>query len=111
MTSFHLLTPDPDLLSFNGAGIAVIQVQEKSICITRYRDEWYAFASKCPHASGAMNEGFVDAAGYIVCPVHRYRFSLKNGLDAAGEGYKLKTYRLERRGKALFVGIDSFNLL
>jgi nitrite reductase/ring-hydroxylating ferredoxin subunit len=108
---YQLLTSDPNQLPFNKSGIAVIEVQGKSICLTRFKDQWYAFASKCPHASGPMHEGFVDAAGYIVCPVHKYRFSMKNGLDAGGEGYKLKTYKLELRGTALYVAIETFNFL
>ncbi len=111
MTSYHLLTPDPELLSFNASGIAVVHVQDKKICITRYNDQWFAFSARCPHASGHMDEGFVDAAGNIVCPVHRYRFSLKSGRDINGEGYHLKTYKLELRGTALYVGLQSFNLL
>ena|SRR5688572_12882648 len=111
MTSYHLLTPDPELLSFNASGIAVVHVQDKKICITRYNDQWFAFSATCPHASGHMDQGFVDAAGNIVCPVHRYRFSLKSGRDTNSEGYHLKTYKLELRGTALYVGLQSFNLL
>ncbi|HSB94414.1 MAG TPA: Rieske 2Fe-2S domain-containing protein [Flavitalea sp.] len=111
MISFHLLSPNPESLPFNAAGIAVVDVQDKKICVTRYRDEWYAFSAKCPHASGPMDEGFVDAAGNVVCPVHRYRFSIKNGRDSNGEGYCLKTYKLELRGQALYVGLQSFNFL
>jgi nitrite reductase/ring-hydroxylating ferredoxin subunit len=109
MTTFHLLTQDPELLPFNESGIAVVEVKGKKICVTKYKDEWFAFAAKCPHASGPMDEGFIDAIGNIVCPVHRYRFSLKNGRNTSGEGYYLKTYNLEMRGVALYVGIESFN--
>jgi 3-phenylpropionate/trans-cinnamate dioxygenase ferredoxin subunit len=111
MISYHLLTPDPELLSFNNCGIAVVHIQDKKICITKYKDEWFAFSARCPHASGHMDEGFVDATGNIVCPVHRYRFSLKTGRDTNGEGYYLKTYKLEVRGTALFIGFQSFNIL
>ena len=109
--TYYLLSPDPNQLSFNASGIAVVQVEGKSICVTRFRDQWYAFAAKCPHASGHLNEGFIDAVGNIVCPVHQYRFSLKNGRDASGEGYHLKTYKLELRGTALYIAIESFNFL
>ena len=111
MISHHLLTPDPGLLTFNGFGIAVIDIQDKKICITKHKDEWFAFSARCPHASGRMDEGFVDAAGNIVCPVHKYRFSLKSGRDTNGEGYQLKTYKLELRGSALYVGLQSLDFL
>ena len=111
MISFQLLCSDPELLPFNESGIAVVNVQDKKICVTKFQDQWYAFSPKCPHASGHLDKGFVDATGSIVCPVHRYRFSLKNGRDSNGEGYYLKTYKLEQRGTALYVGIQSVNLL
>jgi len=109
MTTFHLLSSQPDQLPFNSSSIAVVEVQNKKICVTRYKGQFYAFAATCPHASGHMDEGFVDALGNIVCPVHRYRFSLKNGRNTSGEGYFLKTYPLEMRGTELFVGIQELN--
>jgi nitrite reductase/ring-hydroxylating ferredoxin subunit len=111
LTTFHLISSDPDELDFNASDIAVVEVEGKKICVTKYKDEWYAFAATCPHASGQMDQGFVDALGNIVCPVHRYRFSLKNGRNTSGEGYYLKTYKLEIRGTALYVGIQTFNFL
>jgi len=108
MATYHLLAADPELLPLNAAGMTVVEVNGKNICVARWNNEWYAFAAKCPHASGKMDEGFIDSLGNVVCPVHRYRFSLKNGRNTSGEGYYLKTYKLEMRGTALYVGLESF---
>ena len=54
-------------------------------------------------ASGIMADGFIDAAGMVVCPLHRYRFSLQNGRNTSGEGYYLKTYPTQMKEDGLYV--------
>jgi len=107
---FHKIADHPSALSFSSNQIAVAEVKGKKICITRFQDQWFAFAYKCPHASGIMAEGYVDAIGNIVCPVHRYKFSLNNGRNTSGEGYYLKTYPVEVREEALYVGLPDGGL-
>ncbi len=67
-------------------------VNGKQVCFAEYKNVLYAFQNKCPHAGGNMSEGYVDALGNIVCPLHRYKFSLSKGYNVSGEGYHLKTY-------------------
>ena len=86
--------------------IGLVEVEGKKICITRFRDAWYGFAHSCPHAGGLMNEGYQDGEGNVVCPVHHYAFSLRNGHNTSGEGYKIKTYPVESREDGLYVGLD-----
>jgi 3-phenylpropionate/trans-cinnamate dioxygenase ferredoxin subunit len=107
---FHKIADDPATLSFNHNHIAVVDVKGKKICIARFNNQWFAFAYKCPHASGIMSEGYIDAAGNVVCPVHRYKFSLQNGRNTSGEGYYLKTYPVEIRAEALYVGLPDGGL-
>ena len=65
----------------------------------------YAFAARCPHQSAKLCEGWIDAQGRIVCPLHSYRFDPVNGRNTSGEGYKLKTYPLEIRDGYIYVGL------
>ena len=51
-----------------------IDIDGKKITLAKWKEGYYAFAQKCPHASGIMADGFIDAAGMVVCPLHRYRF-------------------------------------
>lgn len=83
--------------------MCIIEVAGKKITLARHREMIYAFAYKCPHASGIMADGFVDALGQVVCPLHRYRFNLKNGRNTSGEGYYLKTYPLEQRPDGIYI--------
>jgi len=90
--------------------IIVVEVNGKMICCTRYQSQLYAFAYKCPHASGIMADGFIDNDGNAVCPIHRYRFNVKNGYNSSGEGYYLKTYPIEQREDGVYIGIEKSGL-
>jgi nitrite reductase/ring-hydroxylating ferredoxin subunit len=39
----------------------------------------FAIKNRCPHRSGPLIRGFTDAAGGIKCPMHGWRFDLRNG--------------------------------
>jgi 3-phenylpropionate/trans-cinnamate dioxygenase ferredoxin subunit len=78
---------------------------EKRICIGKFKEEFFAFAAKCPHASGLFVNGFIDALGNVVCPLHRYKFCMKNGRNVSGEGYYLKHWPVEIRDGGVFVGL------
>ena len=75
-----------------------------------YKEELYACAAKCPHAGGTLAEGYTDVLGNIVCPVHRYKFSLQNGRNSSGEGYYLKTWPVEKREDGIYIGIEQQGL-
>jgi nitrite reductase/ring-hydroxylating ferredoxin subunit len=77
-----------------------------TITLARVAGGVHACAYKCPHASGILADGFIDAAGNIVCPLHRYKFNLSNGRNVSGEGYYLKVYAIEEREAGLFVGFE-----
>jgi 3-phenylpropionate/trans-cinnamate dioxygenase ferredoxin subunit len=80
-----------------------INVNGKNLCIMFSQGKLFGCASSCPHAGGKMSRGYIDAMGNIVCPVHRYRFNMKNGYNSSGEGYHLKTYQLESREDGVWV--------
>ncbi len=100
---WYLLSAAPESLEWQLNQMCLIEVAGKKITLARFEDQYFAFAHKCPHASGVMADGFIDATGQVVCPLHRYRFNIKNGRNTSGEGYYLKTYPLERREDGLYV--------
>lgn len=107
---WHQVAESESELAFATNGIAVVEVNGKKICITRHQNEWFGFAYKCPHASGIMADGFIDAIGNVVCPLHRYKFSLKNGRNVSGEGYYLKTYPVNLTEQGIFLGVEDSGL-
>jgi 3-phenylpropionate/trans-cinnamate dioxygenase ferredoxin subunit len=108
--TWHLLAESVEALMLPQTGLKEIEVAGKKICIGRYRDELFACSALCPHAGGRMANGYTDAVGNIVCPTHRYKFSLQNGRNSSGEGYFLKTYPVQIRTDAVFVGFEVGNL-
>lgn len=103
--TWYKIAEHPDELGLAVNGMATVAAGGKELCIARTDDAWTACAAKCPHAGGRMSEGYLDLAGNIVCPLHRYKFSLKNGRNTSGEGYFLKIYPVEQREDGLYVGI------
>lgn len=89
----------------SGRVIVSVKAGSRTVCITRYAGSLYATTDRCPHAGGRMCDGWVDATGNIVCPLHRYRFRLSNGFNASGEGYFLKTFPVQENDDGLFVGL------
>ena len=90
--------------------MAELTVNDKTICIVRHNDTLQACSHKCPHAGGRMADGYLDALGNIICPLHRYKFSLQNGRNISGEGYHLKTYPVEVRTEGIFIGFEEKGL-
>ncbi|RYY18023.1 MAG: (2Fe-2S)-binding protein [Chitinophagaceae bacterium] len=107
MTTWFKIAESPEALYPGPNGIAVIELRDKKICIANHAGQWHGFAYKCPHASGIMANGHLDALGNIVCPLHRYRFSIKNGRNTSGEGYYLKTYPVEQRPDGLYLAMST----
>ena len=91
-------------------GMTEIDVAGKTVCIGIMNNEIFACAHKCPHAGGKLAEGFMDGAENIVCPVHHYRFNVKNGRNTSGEGYFLKTFRVQVREEGIFIEIADSSL-
>ena len=82
-----------------------IIVGNKEVGIIKQQDKVYAFAATCPHASAKLCDGWVDAQGRVVCPLHKYRFDPANGRNTSGEGYKLKTYPVDIKDGDLYIGL------
>ena len=93
-------------IPFGANNLVEVSADEKRICIGKYKEEFFAFAAKCPHASGFLVDGFIDALGNVVCPLHRYKFCMKNGRNVSGEGYYLKHWPVEIRADGVFVGLE-----
>lgn len=107
---WHKVAESVTELEFGPNHIAVARMDSKDICIGLYREQLFAFAYKCPHASGLLADGFIDPLGNVVCPLHRYKFNLANGRNVSGEGYYLKHWPVEQRDEGVFVGVEEKGL-
>jgi 3-phenylpropionate/trans-cinnamate dioxygenase ferredoxin subunit len=108
--TWHKIADSVAEIQFSAAGLAVVEVTNKTICVALHNNQLFACTHKCPHAGGIMADGYIDALGNIVCPLHRYKFSLQNGRNTSGEGYFLKTFPVEIRNDGVFAGFPENNL-
>jgi len=99
------------LLPWQTNAMCVTAINGKKITLGKHNNQVFAFAHKCPHAGGIMADGFIDATGNVVCPLHRYKFSLDKGRNVTGEDYYLKTYKVEEREDGLYIELEEKNFL
>jgi 3-phenylpropionate/trans-cinnamate dioxygenase ferredoxin subunit len=104
--TWHKIADHINELDFADNNIAVAELKGKKICIAKFKEQVFAFAYKCPHAGGILADGYIDALGNIVCPLHRYKFSTQNGRNTSGEGYYLKHWPVEIKNDEVYVGME-----
>ena len=104
--TWHKIANHINELDFASNSIALAQLKEKKICIAKFNEQVFAIAYKCPHAGGIMADGYIDALGNVVCPLHRYKYSLQNGRNVSGEGYYLKHWAVELREDGVYVRME-----
>lgn len=62
-----------------------------------HREEgWFAMENTCPHHDAALSEGRV-ANGVVACPMHAWKFRLRDGFCFTGPQFQLSTWALEIR--------------
>src|SRR6476469_6684035 len=105
--TWHKIANHINELEFAANNIAIADVNGKKICIARFKETVFAFAYKCPHAGGFLADGYIDALGNIVCPLHRYKYDMKNGRNVSGEGYYLKHWEVEVREDGVYVALET----
>jgi 3-phenylpropionate/trans-cinnamate dioxygenase ferredoxin subunit len=102
--TWHKIAEHINEIGFAANNLAIVEVNGKKISIAKFRDQLFAVAYKCPHAGGILADGYIDAIGNLVCPVHRYKYNLENGRNVSGEGYYLNRWPVEVREDGVFIG-------
>lgn len=70
------------------------------VLLVQTEGNYYAFKNKCPH-QGKSLEGCSINGGNIVCPYHRYAFSLDDG---RGHGLYVDKYEFRIDETGVYVG-------
>ena len=60
----------------------LVKALGRNICVVRRNDQIIAFENECPHMGESLHQGNINYLGEIVCPLHSYRFNLKDGQPA-----------------------------
>ena len=108
--TWHKIADHINELNFSDNNIAVAEVNGKKICVAKFNQQVFAFTYKCPHAGGILADGYIDALGSIVCPLHRYKYDMKNGRNVSGEGYYLKHWPVEIKEDGVYVHMEQGGL-
>lgn len=108
--TWHKIAVAVSELPLSANGLTEMEVNGRKFCLVFHNNNLHACAHKCPHAGGTMADGYMDALGNIVCPLHRYKFSLLNGRNTSGEGYYLKTFPIQIREDGVYIGFPENSL-
>ena len=104
--TWHKIADAVNAFLFAENNLCVAEINGKEITLAKYKGALFACAYKCPHAGSMLADGYVDALGNIVCPLHRYKFNLQNGRNISGEGYYLTTYAVDVREDGVYIGFE-----
>lgn len=108
--TWHKIAEAENEINFQPNNMATLEVNGRKMGIGKFGHRIFAFVYTCPHAGGMLTEGWIDEKGQVVCPLHRYRFSLENGRNTSGEGYYLKHWPVAIRSDGIFVGMEEGGL-
>jgi 3-phenylpropionate/trans-cinnamate dioxygenase ferredoxin subunit len=84
--------------------IRLVKVDGKKICLIRHEGKLFAIQNRCPHAGGILSNGWCKN-GNIVCPIHRYEYSLATGKGAPGQGDYVNVYTIEQRNDGVYIAV------
>ena len=97
----------PDISNTGQPFIKRVKAGGKTLCLVGFEGKIFALSAKCPHAGGDLTGGWCKE-GKLICPVHRYSYSLETGKGSEGQNDYIESYPVELKGTAVYVGINSF---
>ncbi|WP_165064858.1 Rieske (2Fe-2S) protein [Paludisphaera rhizosphaerae] len=79
----------------DGRGVA-IEAAGARLAVVRSGETVAVLFDRCPHAGGSLGSGWIEE-GAVVCPLHRWRFRLRDGrcLDMPGQSANVVESRVE----------------
>ncbi|RYD81461.1 MAG: hypothetical protein EOP53_06320 [Sphingobacteriales bacterium] len=83
-----------------------LKLDSRKYTLARTKEGFFAVDDACPHAGGSLSNGWCDAKGNVICPLHRYGFNLKTGRNAAGSGPSTRAYATDLRTDGLYIGLE-----
>ncbi len=78
-------------------------ISGKSYCFVRTPSGIYVVDDACPHQNTSLSGGFVNAFDEIICPLHEYRFSLKDGSESDLKTRNAETWQVEIREDGVYI--------
>ncbi|MEO0386569.1 MAG: Rieske 2Fe-2S domain-containing protein [Pseudomonadota bacterium] len=86
----------------DGRARVIALASGERVAVFRDKDAFSAISNACAHQNGPLGEGrIID--GCVTCPWHGFQYRVTDGCSPAPFTEKVPTYRLELRGKELFL--------
>jgi nitrite reductase/ring-hydroxylating ferredoxin subunit len=76
----------------------LVRVNKEEIAVFKHQGKLCALQNNCPHEGSQLSAGWIEN-GAAVCPLHRYKFDLSNGVCATDAKLKVKIFKLARQGE------------
>ncbi|MBC8034434.1 MAG: Rieske 2Fe-2S domain-containing protein [Chitinophagaceae bacterium] len=90
-------------IPFQENNIGVVEINDKKICIGRHNNQLFAFGQECPHAGVLLKDGWIDAKGNVVCPLHEYKFNLRTGRETFEGNYVMKHWTVIVKDEGIYL--------
>jgi nitrite reductase (NADH) small subunit len=85
-------------------GLSPRDVEGVPFVLARAGDELWAFEPLCPHRAGPLVEGQLSSRRReVVCPWHRFRYRLDDGVCATNAKVSMQTYPVSVEAGEVFV--------
>jgi nitrite reductase/ring-hydroxylating ferredoxin subunit len=91
---------------FGQRDVAVSSTPFGRVLWVRHMNTLHAFKNKCPHQNKPLDHCWLDG-GDIVCPFHRFHFSIEDGRGMATSMYK---YEVKVSDEAIWLGKEVLGL-
>jgi nitrite reductase/ring-hydroxylating ferredoxin subunit len=107
MRRFKLFDTKEDLIeSLDENGRLIIRIGERKICLMQHEGQYHVFDHLCPHNKHSLFEGVINFQSEIVCPLHSYRFSLKDGVECEQRTAALMVHKLGFESLGVFLYLN-----
>ena len=78
-----------------GSGL-VVRIGDRQIAVFNDGGQYFAIGDRCPHAGASLGVGWIEQ-GAVVCPLHRWRFRLTDGVCISQGDTDVPVYPCEVR--------------
>lgn len=80
-----------------------VTVGGEALLLVRDADSLHCVSAVCPHAGGALGDGFVES-GQLVCPLHGWGFALEDGECSVSPSAQLPCFDVWEGKGSIWVG-------
>jgi nitrite reductase/ring-hydroxylating ferredoxin subunit len=98
-------TPVARVADIKPGRLEAVIVDGTQIAIGRDGKRWFAVQRRCPHRFGDLAAGKIDR-GALVCPDHKYRFSLTTGRHDGTTDHCLVRYAVRVVGDTVEIDLS-----